>query len=270
MTSHLLLSPDDVPAIASEVFRRVWRTALDRPGFELLRFAREVSSRELRRAMVDLVTAFPVRFVPERFGRFDQQVSSKFHRDGAPASSLLVLGYEPTRVRSRFWIADSSAAAVAAGLSLTDYLAVHNPMFPDGEAKLAPFVTELEVPLGAAVKPGFVGDRSRGPTGESFLVVLNNSLLPFDGRNPLGVLHKAVIPSPDLTGPRNGIEGSDRAGREQAGRRVINSIGFTVLCWEGRSPRLLGDGFSGYKAWSWTPTAPARIRSSPSTCTWCG
>ena len=195
MTESLLLDPADVPATAPEVFRRVWRAALDQPGFALLRFAREVSSHELRCAMVELVDAFPLSFVPERFGRFDQQVSSKFHRDGAPPASLLVLGYEPTAVRSRFWIADSSAAASAAAMSLKDYLAVHNPMFPSGEAELAPFITELDL-----------------PHGESFLVVVNNCLLPLDGANPLGVLHKAVIPSPD-----------------QAGRRVINSIGFTPL-----------------------------------------
>ncbi len=143
--------------------------------------------------MVELVEAFPIRFVPERFGRFDQQVSSKFHRDGAPLASLLVLGYEPTSVLSRFWIADSSAAAHQAGMDLKDYLATHNPMFPAGEAKLTPFITELNI-----------------PHGESFLVVVNNSLLPFGGTNPLGLLHEAVIPSPD-----------------PAGRRVINSIGFT-------------------------------------------
>jgi hypothetical protein len=209
VTESLTLNPGGVSAIAPEVFRRVWRTTLDQPGFALLRFARAVSSRELRRAMVELVGAFPVAFVPERFGRFDQQVSSKFHRDGAPPASLLVLGYEPTAVFSRFWIADSSAAAEAAGLSLKDYLAAHNPMFPDGESKLAPHITELALPPGAAVKPGSAGDRSRGPA-EAFLVVVNNSLLPLDGANPLGVLHKAVIPSPD-----------------PAGRRVINSIGFT-------------------------------------------
>lgn len=193
MTERLLLNPADVPASAPEVFRRVWRTSLDEPGFALLRFARAVSSHELRRAMVDLVAAFPVEFVPERFGRFDQQVSSRFHRDGAPPASLLVLGYEPTAVRSRFWIADSTAAARAAGMELNEYLAAHNPMFPDGEAALASFVTELEL-----------------PHGEPFLVVVNNSLLPLGAGNPLGVLHKAVIPSPD-----------------PAGRRVINSIGYT-------------------------------------------
>jgi hypothetical protein len=189
----LILWTDGAAAAAPEVFRRVWRTSLNEPGFVLLRFAHEVSSRELRRAMVELVGAFPVEFVPERFGRFDQQVSSKFHRDGAPPASLLVLGYEPTSVRSRFWVADASAAAARAGANLAEYLAANNPMFPAGEVKLAQFVTELDL-----------------PHGESFVILVNNSMLSFGGGNPLGVLHKAVIPSPD-----------------PAGRRVINSVGFT-------------------------------------------
>src|SRR4051794_17655134 len=116
MTEPLLLHIDNLSGIVPEVFQRVWRNTLDQPGFALLRFAGEITSRELRRAMVELVEAFPVRFMPERFGRFDQQVSSKFHRDGAPPASLLVLGYEPTSVRSRFWIADSAAAAHHAGM----------------------------------------------------------------------------------------------------------------------------------------------------------
>jgi hypothetical protein len=203
----LVLDPAAVAATAPKVFRRVWRTSLRDPGFALLRFPRPIPSRELRRAMVELVAAFPVApgeppagspgpppaFVPERFGRFDQQVSSRFHRDGAPPASLLVLGYEASAVRSRFWIADASAAAHAVGMGLSEYLAANNPMFPAGEAALAPFTTELEL-----------------PHGESFVIVANNSLLPFGDGNPLGVLHKAVIPSPD-----------------SAGRRVINSIGFT-------------------------------------------
>lgn len=193
MTDPLVLNPDDIAATAPEVFRRVWRTDLSQPGFALLRFSRPVASRELRRAMVDLVRAFPVAFVPERFGRFDQQVSSKFHRDGAPPASLLVLGYEPTTVRSRFWVADASAAAARAGLSLETYLKANNPMFPAGEVALAPFVTELTL-----------------PHGESFVIVANNSQLPHEHANPLGVLHRAVIESPDPTGTR-----------------VINSIGFT-------------------------------------------
>lgn len=197
MTPSILLNSNEVPTLAPEVFRRVWRTSLDQPGFALIRFTYAITSSQLRQAMVELVAHFPVRFVPERFGRFDQQVSSKFHRDGAPVASLLVLGYEPTSVRSRFWIADASAAAVQAGMTLKDYLAANNPMFPAGEEKLAPFITELALP--------------QSPP-EAFMVVVNNSLLPLGDGNPLGVLHKAVIPSPD-----------------PAGRRVINSIGFTPI-----------------------------------------
>jgi len=195
VNKSLMLNPDNVSALAPEVFRRVWRSTLDEPGFALVRFSRAVSSKELRRAMVELVGAFPIAFVPERLGRFDLQVSSKFHRDGAPLASLLVLGYELTTVRSRFWLADVSAAVADSGLSLKDYLAANNPMFPAGEAKLAPFITQLDL-----------------PHGEAYVVVINNSLLPFDpaAGNPLGVLHKAVIDQPD-----------------PAAQRVINSIGFT-------------------------------------------
>src|SRR5262245_39434034 len=195
MTEPLVLDPDDVSAIAPEVFRRVWRTSLDEPGFALLRSAREVTSRELRRAMVELVAAFPVAFVPERFGRFDQQVSSKFHRDGAPLASLLLLGYEPTTVRSRLFVADASRGAHEAGMALAEFVSRFNPMFPAGEAEYLPFVTELEL-----------------PHGEPYVVAINNSLLPLGGANPLGVLHKAVIDEPD-----------------PAARRVINSVGLTPV-----------------------------------------
>jgi hypothetical protein len=188
-------APDDPATAAAEVATAVWRTTLHRPGFALLRFPQSLGSRELRRAMLALIDALPVRFEVERLGRFDQQVSSKFHRDGGPPASLLLLGYETTTVQSRLFIADASRAAAAAGVPLPDFVARHNPMFSAGEAHYLQFVTE--VPL---------------PRGESYLVAINNSLLPGpDGTNPLGVLHKAVIDTPD-----------------PAARRVINSIGLTL------------------------------------------
>jgi hypothetical protein len=191
----LVFDPQNPAALASEVFARVWRTTLDQPGFAAIRFVDAVDSHTLRQTMFGLVELFPERFVVERLGRFDQQVSSKFHRDGAPVASLLLLGYEPTPVRSRFWVADVSAAAIDEGLSLNEYLAAFNPMFPTGEKKLASFITEVKV-----------------PHGEPFLLAINNSQLSFDPvtRNPLGLLHKGVIPDPD-----------------PVACRVINSIGFT-------------------------------------------
>src|SRR5262249_12941882 len=79
--------PDDLAPFAAEMFGCTWRTTLDQPGFALVRFAGPVGSRELRKVLFGLTAAFPARFVPERLGRFDQQVTSRFHRDGAPARS---------------------------------------------------------------------------------------------------------------------------------------------------------------------------------------
>jgi hypothetical protein len=186
--------PADLPTLSPQVFRRVWRTSLDEPGFALIRFGEPVGSHELRRFLLDLAVAFPLEFVPERLGRFDQQVSSRFHRDGAPPASLLLLGYEASRVRGRVFVADAERAAATAGLPVNEYLAAHNPMTSAGEARLWPVATELVVPV-----------------GEPFVVVLNNSLLPTDPGRVLGVLHKAEVPDPDLTA-----------------ERVINSVGLML------------------------------------------
>lgn len=181
-----------VAAVGAGVFRRVWRTTLDEPGFAVVRFAGPVDSHALRRAMLGLVGAFPVRFAPERLGRFDQQVTSRFHRDGAPPASLLVLGYEASAVRSRVFVADAPRAAEDVGLGIADYLARFNPILPAGEEALRAYTTELAV-----------------PAGEPYLVVLNNSLVPEGG--PLGVLHKAEVPEPN-----------------PAAARVINSAGLML------------------------------------------
>jgi hypothetical protein len=186
--------PADLAPLAEAVFRRVWRTTLDEPGFALLRFGGPVDSPALRCFMLDLVAAFPIAFVPERLGRFDQQVSSRFHRDGAPPASLLVLGYEASRVRSRVFAADAERAALAAGLPVNEYLAAHHPLTPAGEAKLWAVATELAL-----------------PANEPFVVVLNNSLLPPGPGRVLGVLHKAEVPEPDANATR-----------------VINSVGLML------------------------------------------
>jgi hypothetical protein len=187
--------PDDMTAVGRRLFELVWRTSLAKPGFAIVRFAAPTDSHELRRAMFLLTSPFPLQFQPERLGRFDQQVSSKFHRDGAPPESLLLLGYEPTTVRSRLFIADSSRAAAEAEMPLLEFVGKFNPMFPAGEARYLPFVTELAL-----------------PHGEACIVGINNSQLPLMSgyANPLGVLHKAIVDTPD---PR--------------ARRVINSVGLT-------------------------------------------
>jgi hypothetical protein len=202
------------PEEAGEVYRRVWRTTLDEPGFALVRFTAPAPSRSLRVAMFELAWRLGEaagaegrpRFVPERLGRFDQQVSSRFHRDGAPPASLLILGYEPTTVRSHVFVADAHRAALDAGLGIREYLAAFNPMFPAGEGRLRPFVTAVPV-----------------PHGEAHVLVINNSLLSLEPgvSNPLGVLHKAVIPEAD-----------------PSASRVINSMGLMLEGDPSAAPKL--------------------------------
>lgn len=193
------------------LFRRVWRNTLQEPGWAVLVPAEPVDSFALRHSMVrvlDALSAEAVRtgrppFVVERLGRFDQQVSTRFHRDGGPAGSLLLLGYEPSRVASRFFVADAARAAEAAGIGVNAFLAANNPLRPAGEAALAGVITEVSWPA------------DRGA-----IVVVNNSLFPDDepGRI-LGVLHKGLIELPDPTATR-----------------VINSLGAMPADEPGRTP----------------------------------
>jgi hypothetical protein len=179
----------------ADLFRRVWRTTLDQPGWAFLIPDGPAESAELRRVMWEVLGELSAHarhagsppFVPERLGRFDQQVSTKFHRDGGPAASLLILGYEPSRVRSRFFVADACRAADGLGVGVNAFLATHNPMFPQGEAALAEVITEVVWP------------HDRGA-----IIVVNNSLRPDDTPpgHPLGLLHKGWIEQPDPTATR--------------------------------------------------------------------
>ena len=197
----LALSAEPEIAVAGRVFDLVWRLDLAAPGFCVLDAGPGVDSRTLRAWMVrlaGLLSEVGVRRVGYGFGvravaRFDQQVTTKFHLDGGPDRSALVLGYEPSRVRSRLLLADYSWAASDRGLTPQEFLRHHNPMYRAGEDALAPYVTELPPPA----------------AGHARIVVVNNSSLPFTPArvNPLGVLHKAEIVDPSA-----------------AERRVVNSI----------------------------------------------
>jgi hypothetical protein len=113
-------------------------------------------------------------------------VTTKFHLDGAPPESLLVLGYEPSTVRSVVRMADYSRAAHDLGISPEEFLDRHNPMFTASEKLLQPYVAEITAP----------------PAGAARLVLVNNSNMPFDGISSQGVLHQATIPAPDPAQPR--------------------------------------------------------------------
>jgi hypothetical protein len=196
---------DQMTEKAEWIFGRVWRCDFTAPGFCLLDFGPGTHSHDLRSTMVALkerLSEIAARETGERFiirsmGRFDQQETTKFHLDGAPAASLLLLGYEPSAVRSRLFLADYSRNAFDLGIEPAQFLKQYNPMFRQGEDALRRYITELPQPAG----------------GHSRILLINNSSLPFSEHrsNPLGVMHKAEIINP-----------------LDSERRIVNSIMLAV------------------------------------------
>jgi hypothetical protein len=192
----LKLTPTPATAVAEQAFGLVWRFDFNSPGFCLLEADSGIDSYALRSAMLTLkdhLSAICQRRTGRRLlfrsmARFDQQETTKFHLDGAPEQSLLMLGYEPSQVHSRLFLADYSRAAFDLGITPRQFLGEYNPMYRRGEELLGRYVTELPQP-----EPG----RAR-------ILLINNSSSPFtEARtNPLGVMHKAVIVTPDEAEPR--------------------------------------------------------------------
>jgi len=192
-------------AQAEMVFDLVWRVDFTAPGFALLNIAPGPDSHTLRSWMVDLkrrlgefgVSRGRGSFAYKSMARFDQQETTKFHLDGAPEQSLLMLGYEASRVHSRLFLADYTRAAHDLSISPQQFLHEFNPMYKKGEDLLGRYITELPQPH----------------DGHSRILLVNNSSLPHtEARtNPLGVMHKAIIVTPD-----------------NAERRIVNSTMLAV------------------------------------------
>lgn len=202
-----LTIPDhqQIMAHAEKVFDLVWRVDFSAPGFAALDIPPGLDSHSLRSWMVDLkrrlseigVSRGRGGFTYKSMARFDQQETTKLHLDGAPEQSMLMLGYEPSRVHSRLFLADYTRAASDLGITPQQFLHDFNPMYKKGEDLLGRYVTELPQPH----------------DGHSRILLINNSSLPFtEGRtNPLGVMHKAIIVTPN-----------------DAERRIVNSTMLAV------------------------------------------
>lgn len=90
-----------------KIFNQVWRHDSTNPGFYLIDMG-VVDSLALRREMIKIKEEF-CKFEPFYFtwlNRFDQQLTTKFHKDGGPDENILILGYEPSEVRSSIYICD--------------------------------------------------------------------------------------------------------------------------------------------------------------------
>lgn len=211
----LSLNNDLDDDLIHRVFSLTWRHDFSAPGFCVLNAGEHVDTHQLRRAMIDLKNGLSdlhrqhrgVPFCFRSMGRFDQQETTKFHLDGAPERSLLILGYEPSRVVSRLYMADYTRAAFDMGITPKQFLSDYNPMFGKNEERLAGYITEVPAPV----------------AGNSRIIVINNSSLTYsaNGDNPLGVMHKAIIVTPTASERRIvnstmlDLEGNDLAVEKQ-------------------------------------------------------
>ncbi len=187
LTSALAAPDED---LASLVYDRVCRTDFRSPGFCLIDLG-DISSTPLRQFMVSLKqwmqqihqSRHQRDLIVLSAGRFDQQETTKLHRDGGPEECFLMLGYEPSQVPASIAMADYSRCAFDMGLSPADLLEKHNPMFHAGEDLLRPYTAEVTCFTPAHAQ----------------IVVINNSVAPFseDDAHWQGVLHTATIHQPD-------------------------------------------------------------------------
>lgn len=166
---------------------RVFRSSFHNPGFARVTLASEIHGIGLRMAMEAMVRGLSRRngddpLTMQWAQRFDQQTTTRFHRDNGPDESYLLLGYEPSPVESDLAMADYSRAAFDLDISPSEFLDRYNPMFAANAERIVPYVTRL----------------TRPAPGTAQLLIINNSRLPSDagGRNRLGVLHQATIAAP--------------------------------------------------------------------------
>jgi hypothetical protein len=187
------VAEQQLPDVAARAYDRVCRTSLDAPGFCLVDLGSTATSPSLRSLMIGLKKQMQVihRSRTQRAlvflsaGRFDQQVSTKLHRDGGPDECFLMLGYEPSGVLAELAVADYSKCAYDMGLTPSEFLDRHNPMFAAGEEFLRPYTTWVAC---------FSNRNSQ-------ILLINNSIAPYsrEGGSWQGVLHIATIRNPSDT-----------------------------------------------------------------------
>lgn len=199
-TSGCELDPDVVPVL----FEQTLRTGFGQAGFSLLKLGHDCGSARLRQLMLEIFDQLSLlcqsrqdqSLVALSMNRFNQQSTTKPHRDGGPPESLLLLGYEPTVIESQIRMADYSLCAQEMGLSPSEFLDRYNPMFGSESDRLSQYTTWI---------------REFDPSQPQILFI-NNSSIAYSETSPYwqGVLHQATILEP----------------REDV-HRVVNSIQLT-------------------------------------------
>lgn len=180
------------------IYESIFRDSTNDSGFYFQDMGKQIDSKTFRQIMIELKEGLSnlckkrsnKRLNYHWMGRFNHQHTSGFHRDNAAEHSFLILGYEPTKVDSRVYLADYTKLIEKENISLNTYF--HSDQEENVASKdwsLKPYVSELTP---------FYKDTFR-------LVILDNSK-SFNEKT-FGVFHRGEV--------LKSIDGEDR---------VINSI----------------------------------------------
>lgn len=174
----------DIDKITEFCFEKVFRHDFKQPGFVVLDFGSELKSETLRKYMIQLKRRLNTK-VRAKFGmtlnylwlgRFDQQCSTKYHLDNAGNQSFLMLGYEPSEIKSELYFADYVKFSREKKISDLEFFEKFNPIYADNESLLKPYVTKVE-PFNTT----------------SYKLILINNSNTTQNNGSFGVLHMARI-----------------------------------------------------------------------------
>lgn len=166
------------------IFDVVLRHSTDKPGFFYKDLGSNLVSTSFRLLMLELKEQLSELCTVRRdkqinyqwMSRANHKNSSNFHIDSAPEESVLILGYEPTIVESKVYLADYTKFLEEKGLAAQDYFRNSiNGNFAPNDDELTPYVSELTP---------FPKDHYR-------LVIINNSRSY--GQKSYGVFHRGEV-----------------------------------------------------------------------------
>lgn len=136
-----------------DIYDAVFRDSTNQPGFFFHDFGKQLDSKSFRQWMVELKNRLSdicgirasKQLNYQSLGRFNHQHSSGFHRDNTEeAHSFLMLGYEPTRVDSKVYVADYSKLIEEQNMSLETYFdRIKNVYTTNNDHLLSPYIFEL-------------------------------------------------------------------------------------------------------------------------------
>lgn len=184
------IKEETIKHIAEKSFKSVFRTTTEAPGFVHLVFSnKEMTPYKFRSIMIDLkkelsklsVFTFNKKLSYHWLVRFDQQVNTPFHVDNAANQSILMLGYEPSEIKSELHVADYHAYANKAYKTLEDYSNKFTPVFKDDEDLLKPFTSKIN-----------------SVNQDNYSIAIINNSSPKSNIETLGMYHKALIRNKDL------------------------------------------------------------------------